>query len=302
MKYWISLVNTVEVDQFVDIAKKAEELGFEGITVPDHLIYPTDISTPYPYTDDGKVWWPDTNPWTDPWVTLTAMGVATTRLRMATNIYLAGLRDPYTVARATSAAAIFTNNRVACGVSAGWVKEEFDIMGIDFADRGRRLDEVISCMHQLHSGKTVSHSGEFFNYDKVIMCPPPSEKVPVWVGGKSKAALRRAAANDGWLGVPSNNAGLAAVVEQLFALRRENGLYDQAFDVILSPMELMTREFLNSLDSAGTYHSSVLPWAPSPWGRAFWVEEGEDHTQLEIKFKAMERYRDMMAKLELWAD
>lgn len=118
MKYWISLVNTIEVDQFIAIAQKAEELGYEGITVPDHLVYPTKIETPYPYTPDGKVWWPNTNPWTDPWVTLTAMGVATKKLRLATNIYLAALRDPFTVARATAAAAIFTSNRVVCGVSA----------------------------------------------------------------------------------------------------------------------------------------------------------------------------------------
>lgn len=300
MKYWVSLVNTMEVDQFIEIAKHAESLGFEGITVPDHLIYPTEIDTPYPYTDDGKVWWPDTTPWPDPWVTLTAMGMATSELKMATNIYLAALRDPFTVARATSAAAIFTGNRVRCGVSAGWVKEEFDAVGMDFKSRGRRLDEVIQCMHQLHSGEKVSHSGEFYSYDNVIMAPAPTEKVPVWVGGASKAAIRRTAENDGWLGVPMNNAGLKGVVDQVFELRKSNGRYDQPFDVVLSPMELLTQEFLDSLDPAGTYHSSVLPWAPSPWGRAFWVEEGEDHTQLEVKCKAMERFRDMMHGFGLW--
>ncbi|MCB1615072.1 MAG: TIGR03619 family F420-dependent LLM class oxidoreductase [Pseudomonadales bacterium] len=300
MKYWVSLVNTEEVEQFVDIAKKAEELGFEGITVPDHLIYPTKIETKYPYTPDGKVWWPDTNPWPDPWVTLTAMGVATRNLRLATNIYLAALRDPFTVARATSTAAIFTNNRVVCGVSAGWIKEEFDLMGIAFKDRGRRLDEVIACMHQLHSGACVSHHGEFFNYDDVVMSPAPSQKVPVWVGGASKAAFNRAANNDGWLGVPSKNARLAEICETLFELRKQNGKYDQPFDVVLSPMELMTKDFLDSLDKAGTYHSSVLPWTPSPWGKAFWVEEGEDHRDIEVKFRAMERFRDMMSKLGIW--
>ena len=220
MRYWISLVNTTEVDQFIDIARKAEELGYEGITVPDHLIYPTSIEAKYPYTDDGDVWWPDTNPWPDPWVTLTAMGVATNRLKMATNIYLAALRDPFTVARATSAAAIFTDNRVRCGVSAGWVREEFDALGLDFSSRGRRLDEVIECMHQLHSGAEVAHSGEFFNYSKVIMSPAPSEKIPVWVGGASKPALRRAARNDGWLGVPRDNKGITAIVNTIIDYRK----------------------------------------------------------------------------------
>ncbi|MCB1690144.1 MAG: TIGR03619 family F420-dependent LLM class oxidoreductase [Halioglobus sp.] len=302
MKYWISLVNTVEVDQFVAIAQKAEALGYEGITVPDHLAYPAVIETPYPYTDDGKVWWPQTNPWPDPWITLTAMGVATTKLRLATNIYLAALRDPFTVSRATSAAAIFTSNRVACGVSAGWVKEEFELLGVDFHSRGRRLDEVIQCMRGLNSGEVVSHSGEFFNYAEVIMSPVPSQPVPVWVGGKSKGALRRAAENDGWLGVPLHNEEMKQVVDSIFDLRRKNGKYDEPFDVILSAMEAYTPEFIASLDTAGTYHASVLPWTPSPWGRAFWVKEDEDHTDIDVKFRSMERFRDMMQKFGLWED
>jgi len=300
MKYWISLVNTEEVDQFISIAQKAEELGFEGITVPDHLVYPATVETPYPYTQDGKVWWPNTNPWTDPWIALTAMGAATSKLRMATNIYLAALRDPFTVSRATCAAAMLTNNRVACGVSAGWLKEEFDAMGVDFSSRGRRLDEVIKAVRALNSGEVVSHKGEFFEFSDVIMSPVSKESVPVWVGGKSKAALRRAAENDGWLGVPLANEAMKQVIDSLFDLRRENGKYDEPFDVLISAMEAYTPDFIESLDSAGTYHASVLPWTPSPWGRAFWVKEGEDHSQLDIKIRSMERFKEMMEKFGLW--
>lgn len=302
MKYWISLVNTQELDQFVALAQHAETLGFAGITVPDHLVYPTRIDTPYPYTPDGKTWWPHTNPWPDPWVTLTAMGMATRTLRLATNIYLAALRDPFTVARATAAAALFTGNRVVCGVSAGWIKEEFDLMGIAFSARGRRLDEVIACMRQLHTGEVVSHQGEFFQYDAVIHSPAPTQAVPVWVGGASPAAFKRAAANDGWLGVPSKNKRLAEIVTTLMDLRKQNGRYGQPFDVVLSPMELMTKEFLASLDPAGTYHASVLPWTPSPWGRAFWVREDEDCRELEVKFRAMERFKAMMQQAGVWDD
>jgi probable F420-dependent oxidoreductase len=302
MKYWISLVNTVEVDQFMDIARHAEELGYEGITVPDHLVYPKNIETPYPYTEDGEVWWPNTNPWMDPWVTLTAMGAATTRLRLATNIYLAALRDPFTVSRATSAAAVLTKNRVALGVSAGWLKEEFDILGLDFKSRGRRLDEVIAAVRLLNSGEPVSHSGEFFNFDDAIMSPVPDKPLPVWVGGKSKAALRRAAENDGWLGVPLTLVEMKQVIDGLFDRRRENGRYDEPFDVLISALEAYTPDFIETLDPAGTYHASVLPWTPSPWGRAFWVEDGEDHSQLEVKVRSMERFKSMMDGFGLWED
>jgi|SRR5690625_398674 len=300
MKFWISLVNTVEIDQFIDIARKAEELGYEGITVPDHLVYPAQIDTPYPYTPDGKVWWPHTNPWPDPWVTLTAMGMATRELKLGTNIYLAALRDPFTVARATSAAACFTGGRVRCGVAAGWIREEFDIMGIDFPSRGRRLDELLQCLRQLHTGEVVSHEGEFFSYRDVILSPPPPAPVPIWVGGASPPALRRAAAQDGWLGLPLPHAELKSVTDRIFALRREQGLLEQPYDVLLSPVEPLTKDFLASLNPAGSYHSSVLPWTPSPWGRAPWVEEGEDHSQLAIKFRSMERFRDAMHRQGLW--
>jgi probable F420-dependent oxidoreductase len=302
MKYWISLVNTVETEQFVEIARHAEELGYEGITVPDHLAYPAQIETPYPYTEDGEVWWPNTNPWSDPWITLTAMGVATSRLRLATNIYLAALRDPFTVSRATSAAALFSNNRVACGVSAGWLKEEFELLGLDFRTRGRLLDDTIAAVRKLNSGEVVSHQGEFINFKDVIMSPVPSQPIPVWVGGMSKAALRRAAENDGWLGVPLKNEPMKQVIDELFERRKENGKYDEPFDVLISAMELYTPEFIASLDPAGTYHASVLPWTPSPWGRAFWVEEGEDHCQLEVKIRSMERFKAMMGSLGLWED
>lgn len=300
MKFWVSLVNTVEVDQFIEIAKKAEELGYEGVTLPDHLVYPAKIDTPYPYTDDGDVWWPNTNPWADPWVSITAMGVATSKLRFATNIYLAALRDPFTVSRATSAAAIYTNNRVACGVSAGWLVEEFALAGVDFKSRGRRLDEVIACVRSLNTGEVVSHKGEFFEYEDVIMSPVPSKPMPFWVGGKSRAALRRAADNDGWLGVPLPLDGIKEVTDSLFDRRRENGKYEEPFDVVISALEAYTPEFIETLDPAGTYHASVLPWTPSPWGRAFWVEEGEDHSTLEVKCRAMERFKTMMDGFGLW--
>lgn len=143
MKYWISLVTTMEVDQFVEIAKCAEQLGFEGISVPDHLVMPTKVAGRYPYTSDGTMWWPVDTPWPDPWVTLSAMGTATSRLKLASNIYLAALRDPFTAARAVGTAAIMTGDRIVCGVAVGWVKEEYDLLGIDFRTRGRDRKSVV---------------------------------------------------------------------------------------------------------------------------------------------------------------
>ncbi len=117
MKHWVSLVNVPEVEQYIEIAKFAEELGFYGISIADHLIMPTRIKeSKYPYTPDGKMWWPADTPWPDPWITLTAMGVATKKLHLATNIYLAALRDPFSAARAISATSVYTEGRAVCGI------------------------------------------------------------------------------------------------------------------------------------------------------------------------------------------
>jgi probable F420-dependent oxidoreductase len=293
MKHWISLVNVPEVDQYIALAQHAEALGFHGISIADHLVIPTEITeSRYPYTPDGKTWWPEDTPWPDPWVTLTALGVATKELRLATNIYLAALRDPFTAARAVAAASIFTNGRVRCGVSAGWIKEEYDLVGIDFHTRGRRLDETIEVMRKFWTGEPVKHAGEFFQFENALMSPRPTSRIPVWSGGASKAAFRRAASNDGWLGVPMMADALIATIEGFRATRRELGKQDDPFDICCSLIQPLTQELEARLEALGAHHNMVLPWVVTPWGRAPWLRDGEDVALLETKKRAMERFAE----------
>ena len=291
MKHWISLVNVPEVDQYVELARHAEEVGYYGITIADHLVMPTRIEeSKYPYTPDGKMWWPEDTPWPDPWVTLTALGVATEKLHLATNIYLAALRDPFTAARAVAAASVFTEGRIHCGVSVGWIKEEYDLLGIDFRTRGRRLDETIAIMRKLWSGKSVDHAGEFFSFENALMSPAPPRPIPILSGGASKAALRRAASNDGWLGVPMMADQLIETVEGLYAMRAEMGKQDEPFDVCCSLIQPLTKELEARLEALGADNNMVLPWVVTPWGRAPWLHDGEDPADLDVKKRAMERF------------
>lgn len=293
MKHWISLVNVPEVDQYIELARHAEAVGYHGITVADHLVMPTgELESKYPYTPDGKMWWPEDVPWPDPWVTLTALGVATEKLHLATNIYLAALRDPFTAARAVSAASVFTGGRVHCGVSVGWIKEEYELLGIDFHTRGRRLDETIEVMKTLWSGRTVDHEGEFFAFEGALMSPAPATPIPIWSGGASKAALRRAARNDGWLGVPMMADQLIETIHGLHAMRDEMGKADEPFDVCCSLIQPLTRELESELEALGARNNMVLPWVVTPWGRAPWLKDGEDTADLEVKKRAMERFAD----------
>jgi probable F420-dependent oxidoreductase len=294
MNHWLSLVNVAEVDQYIEIARIAEELGFHGISVADHLVIPTVVESKYPYTPGGETWWPDDTPWPDPWVTLTALGIATKHIKLATNIYLAALRDPFTAARAIGTAAVLTNNRVVCGLSAGWLKEEFDLLGIDFKSRGRRLDEMIVLMRKLWSGEVVEHQGEFFQVSNALMCPAPSEAVRIWSGGASKPALRRAAANDGWLGVPMFKAQFLETLGELKRMRKEFAREAEPMDICFGLLEPLTPELAAELDSLGASNNMVMPWMITPWGRTPWLKDDEDPASLDVKKRVMERFAEQV--------
>lgn len=292
MKFWLSLVSVGEIDQMVEIAKYAEEVGFSGITCADHLVMPTKIDSKYPYTPDGEVFWPEKTPWPDPWVTLATMGAVTRRLQLMTNIYLAALRDPFTAAKAISTAAVFNEGRIACGVAAGWIKEEYELAGVDFASRGRRLDELLDAMRRLWTGEKVSHRGEFFNFD-ALMCPAPQKKIPIWCGGGTKPAIRRAAMNDGWLPLPMTLAQMHEAAANIRGIRTAAGLPLDDFTICFAPAEPFTPTVADGSRKIGIEDVIVIgPWIPSPWDIEQWTDPGDDFTKLEIKKKAMLRYAE----------
>jgi probable F420-dependent oxidoreductase len=292
MRFWLSLVNVPEVDQFIDIARFAEEVGFDGITIADHLVMPMKYDSKYLYTGDGKTWWPDDLPWADPLVTLAALGAATTTLQLATNIYLLGLRDPFTAAKAIGTASLLTNDRIRVGIGSGWIREEYDIVDIDFDDRGKRIDEMIEVMRKLWTGETVSHQGERFQFEDALMAPaPPRKHVPILVGGSSKPALRRAARNDGWMGVPQPKDELMSTIDELHRLRAECGATGN-FEIVFSLMGFLTQELARELESKGAGDTGTLPWMQTPWGNMPWLKDDEDPSSLDIKKKTMERYAE----------
>lgn len=292
MKFWLALVNVPEVKQYVELARCAEALGFEGITVADHLIWPTRIDSQYPYTPDGKVWWPDDLPWPDPWVTLAAMGTATSRLKLATNIFLLALRDPFSAAKAIATASVLTNERIVCGISSGWIKEEYQLAGVDFHTRGRRMDEMVTIMRALWRGVETSHAGEFFQFEHALLSPVPEQPIPVWCGGGAPAALKRAARNDGWLGLPMTVEQLRGVTAQLRQYRQEAGKADQPFEISAMLLDVPTPENLAELDALGVSNLMVLPWLPSPWDGRSYAPENADPADLSVKRTSLERFSE----------
>lgn len=225
MQFWQS-VHGVEPEQLIDVACLADRLGFAGITCGDHLVKPAAYAQTYLYSEDGRPPWDPKDPaWTppyaDPWILGAVLAQATKRLRFMPYVYVLPLRDPVMVAKQLATAAFFSQDRIVLGVGAGWLKEEFELVGADWATRGARLDEMLEIIRLLHRGQNVEYHGRHYTLPPCRMRPVPSRPVPVMVGGHSDRALRRAARADGWLGVDYAWDDLVPVVRKLFALRLE---------------------------------------------------------------------------------
>jgi probable F420-dependent oxidoreductase len=257
MKFWQG-ISFAEPDQLVEIAKGAEEAGFEGVLVSEHLFVPDDYAAKYPYREGGQPDFTAETPFPDPFVAIGAMATATTRLRFATLIHILPLHHPIEVAKLAGTAAVMSNNRVLIGAGAGWMREEFDILGIDFKTRGRRFNECIDVVRKLWSGGMVEHHGEFFDFDRIQMSPAPTQQVPILIGGHSKVALKRAASlGDGWAGAGSTFEETGEILKELQRLREEHGRADQPFETIVPlqvPLDLDAAKTVADLGADGTVH------------------------------------------------
>ena len=260
MKFWQSLSFT-EPDQLVEVAKICEEVGFEGVMVSDHLFHPATFEKSYPYNETGDPGFAADTPWPQAWTTIAAMAAVTSRLRFTTLIYILPLRDPLEVAKATGTLAVLSDNRFALGAGAGWMREEFEIMGVDFATRGKRFDESIEVCRKLWAGGMVEHHGSHFDFSPLQMSPAPTEPIPIWIGGISPAALRRAGTRgDGWLGsgqTPEEGLELLAKIQEH---RRAAGREGQPFEAIVPLTTAPDPSSMKRLEDAGATGSVSYPF------------------------------------------
>jgi probable F420-dependent oxidoreductase len=219
-------------DQWVELTRHAEEVGFDQVALHDHVFYPEKLTTAYPYTPDGKPPFEPSTPWPDVWVMIGALAAVTRRIEFVTHIYILPVRNPFVAAQAVGTAAFVSHDRVRLGVGAGWMREEFEQLGQPFERRGARMEEQIEVLRALWQGGMVEHHGEFYDFDRLEMAPAPSKPVPILVGGHSQRALQRAATiGDGWLGVHYRRDELRGHVERLQGLREEHGTTERPFEV-----------------------------------------------------------------------
>jgi probable F420-dependent oxidoreductase len=233
MKFW-QVVSFAEPDQLLDIARAAEEAGFHGILLSDHLFFPGRLESRYPYSEEGTPGFGPETPFPDPWTSIAAMAAVTGRLRFATMVYILPLRSPLEVAKTVGTVSILSGGRVALGAGAGWIREEFAAQGVDFATRGRRMEEMIEVLRTLWAGGMVEHRGRFFEFGPLQMSPAPEAPIPIYVGGKSEIALRRAARlAEGWIGTGQSPEEARVLPARLRTLRAYEGRGDEPCETIV---------------------------------------------------------------------
>jgi len=231
MKYW-QAVAMLDMKELPALAQHAEELGFEGIILSEHLVTFQQQYEEYAYSKNSMIrWYPETH-WPDPWVQIAALSQTTSTLKFLTGVYVLPMHDPFSAAKAIGTAANLCDGRLTLGIGIGWQKTEFDLVGQVFTNRGRRTDEMIEIMKKLWSGEVVSHEGRYYDFPPLQMSPAVEQPVPVMVGGFSDAALQRAARNDGWIGGQHELSELEVMVPKLLALRHEqDSTASQPFEV-----------------------------------------------------------------------
>jgi probable F420-dependent oxidoreductase len=258
MKFYVSVAFR-ETKEAIEIARAADDLGYAGIGIPDHVVNLETLATPYPYTRDGERRWEPFTEWPDPWVLVGAIAQVTTRLKFVTTVYIPAMRDPYAAAKAIGTAAYISDGRVELGIGVGWCGEEFALMGQKFERRGKRTDEMLELFRALWEPGWTEFSGEFYQTPRLEMEPTPP-RIPIYVGGLSEVALRRAARNDGWIGDLISTDRAIAGIERVRELRAENGLSMVGFEVLTPLTDAFLPEHYERAEAAGITGVITMPW------------------------------------------
>jgi probable F420-dependent oxidoreductase len=262
------------------VATLAESLGFTSVWVTDHIAIPERSASAYPYREDGKPPWPPNISYLDALTALTWVGAVTRTVRLGTSVLVLPLRPPLIVAKAVATLDYLTGGRVLLGVGAGWLKEEFDLLGQSFEDRGPRMREAIQVLRACWADDPVQFEGRHYRLAPFGMDPKPRQgpQVPILGGGESDAALRRAAeVCDGWHPLNLSPEQIQERLDRLreFADRAGRRFADLVLTVRPGQAATLTRDLASRYEALGTrilvadvnYRQLTLPEALAQIGR-----------------------------------
>jgi len=275
------------------LAQAAEECGFHSFLIPDSICYPQESDTKYPYTDDGDRTFLEDKPFIDPFVQATAMGAITEKIRFLPFVIKAPIRHPVLLAKQAMSTAVMTGDRLLFGLGLSPWPEDYAITGERWEKRGRRFDEMIEIIRGLMAGGYYSFQGEFYDIPAIKMSPVPSQRVPIFIGGHSEPALKRAARmSDGWVhagaGGRDDTEELTRMIQRLQKWRREYGREYEPFRIFALSPNAYDLDGLRRLEDLGVTDVGVGFRQP--------YEAGPDRQPLEEKLALMREYAETIIK------
>src|SRR6516162_6852770 len=221
----IGIGNLARPELITAVATNAVRLNFATVWAPEHVLLLERFSSRYPCSRGQNLPVPTEIPLLNPFVALTYAAAHTTRIRLATGICLVPEYNPLVLAKICATLDYLSKGRLLLGIGIGWLREEFDALGIPWERRAQRTREYIEAMRCVW-GRGRSYSAEFVNFDGALSYPKPvgGARLPIIVGGQTEAALKRAAAyGNGWCGFNLTPAETAQAIKRLRVLLNDNG-------------------------------------------------------------------------------
>src|SRR5690349_2606536 len=244
-----------------EVAHMAEELGFESLWTVEHTVVPTGYESQYPYSPDGRMPGGEHAEIPDPLIWLAYVAAATTTIRLATGILIRPQRNPVTLAKELATLDVLSGGRVELGIGVGWLEEEFDALGVPFADRGPRTDDFVAALRVLWSEGDDTYHGRFCDFTNANSYPKPVQRggIPVVVGGHTQVAARRAGRlGDGFFPGVFQADQLPPLLETVWANARDAGRDPDAIEITAGAFDYDTAARLADL---GVARAAVPPLA-----------------------------------------
>ena len=187
-------------DVLLEFARRMEELGYDSLWVSDHVVMPREYESRYPYNPSGRLGWTDW-PLLEPISTLLFVAAVTERVQLGTTVLVVPMRNPVLHAKMLATLDVLSGGRLIVGAGVGWLREEFEALDMPFDHRGARTDEFLDVMRNLWTKDDPSYEGRYYQLVNVACYPQPVQQPhpPIWIGGNTDPALRRAARiGDSW--------------------------------------------------------------------------------------------------------
>jgi len=270
---------------YLPLAQAAERAGYDSITLADSLAYPRESDSRYPYTETGDREFLEDKAFIETFTLAAAMSSVTSKIRFLPFVLKLAVRPPALVAKQAMSVAFLSNNRLGLGIGLSPWPEDFALMGVPWARRGKRMDEQIDILRGLMSGEYFEYHGEFYDIAATKMTPAPSQPVPLLVGGHSDAALRRAVLKgDGWMHAGGEAAELDLLLDKIAKIRDAEGVADRPFELHVISYDAFTVDGARRLEDRGITDCIVGFRVP--------YIKGPDTEPLAKKVELLERFAE----------